>query len=97
MAEQPLTSHLNKVRQVCRVSPLFFLSNDKRITWYKFKQFMDKASGKTESRPPPLPLPLRGGECLRDSFRRATGFLPPLMAQPLPSLVGEGLGVGSVI
>ncbi len=41
-------------------------------------------------RPHPQPLPLRGGECLRSPFRRTR-------RQPLPSLVGEGLGVGSVI
>ncbi len=37
-------------------------------------------------RPHPRPLPLKGGECLRASE-----------AEPLPSLQGEGSGVGSVL
>ena len=40
-------------------------------------------------RPHPQPLPLKGGECLRSPLRRTR-------RQQLPSLVGEGLGVGSV-
>ncbi len=36
---------------------------------------------------PPLPLPLKGGECLKES-------LPRMTAQALHSLPGEGKGWG---
>ena len=40
-----------------------------------------------EFQTPPLPLPLKGGECLTESLLRMT-------AQPIPSLQGEGQGWG---
>ena len=68
------------------------------------------ACGSFKLQTPPLPLPLKGGECLRCPLRQTTRQPLPLKGgeclrsplrqtrrQPLPSLVGEGLGVGSVI
>ncbi len=68
------------------------------------------ACGSFKLQPPPLPLPLKGGERLRSPWRRTKRQKLPSKGgeclrspmrrtkrQPLPSLVGEGPGVGSVI